>query len=153
MWSQDFADYTIYSLETDPNYNIKVISRMTKDVLIVEDSGVLITVSAVEDVSVTKPTGTTGTFSFSDSSTLYEWMDEESCTPLPGEITTYNIDQIAGGCGQSGNFDYFEDTYMVAERKAEWLAAGEIYRACYPRVTFDINPNDITLSPTLGSKL
>ena len=65
---------------------------MTKDVLIVEDSGVLITVSAVEDVSVTKPTGTTGTFSFSDSSTLYEWMDEESCTPLPGEITTYNID-------------------------------------------------------------
>ena len=69
-------------------------------------------------------------------------MNDENCTPLSGSTVAMNVDKVSGGsanCHDSSRY-YYVDSDIVNKNFADWDAAGEVYRACYPKVGWLINP-------------
>ena len=88
-------------------------------------------------------------FRFSDTTNLYDWMNEESCTPLAGTATMMSIDEVTDDCD---NINYYiKKVDVVTLKISEWTAAGEVYQSCYPRYHFRIT--SIPLSPSIQSKM
>ena len=81
-------------------------------------------------------------------------MNEENCTPLAGTPVAKNVDKFTlnGSCDSVTQYKS-EDVDIALIKTSEWTAAGELYSACYPRVFYQINPDLVSLSPTLENTI
>ena len=147
MWAGN-ARKVVHAL-ADAGFGKEIIRKKTRDVLYVDEDEVLITVLPPENVVVTEEIGPSASFSYSDSTTLYEWMNDENCQPLTGTPIEKTLDRV----GECDNISWYQtEADSVEAKQSEWDAAGELYAACYPRVFYQFNEDTVSLNPTLDSQ-